>query len=157
MNHQIQHDGDVYAARVEHRQSVGFDEVRRQLLVTEGKQRRVKALYVTDLHCFAGLVFQVNEFPGLVQRLRQRFFHEYVAAALQRLFDQRVVGGRGGDDVHHVHSGNQLSYGREAAQVILFFYGGGRRVVRVVKPNQVVMLLCQADALQVDFSEVAYA
>jgi trans-2-enoyl-CoA reductase len=67
MDHQVEYDADVNAARIEHRQAVRLDEVGLHLQVAKCQQGRVEAFDVTHLNDFTIFLAQFDQLFGFRQ------------------------------------------------------------------------------------------
>jgi hypothetical protein len=98
VNHEIQHDGHISAARVERGKPVALDEAR---CINERKRAAngaIEPLDVPRLNQCAGAFGDSEQIVGLVQCRGDRLLNHHVDAALERRLRDRVMADRGDDN-----------------------------------------------------------
>jgi hypothetical protein len=108
MNHQIQDDGNVGAARVERGQPVALDEAGRADVRERGPDCPIEALDMTGLHDDASAPRQREQLVSLLERHGDGLLDQYVLAALEGSLRDGVVGRRRDDDRQRVGCIEQL-------------------------------------------------
>ena len=109
MDHQVEHDVDVGAARLERREAMRLDETRRAELALERDDGRIEAFEVTDLQHATHARGRRHELARLVERLGDRLFDEHVDAVLETAHGDRVVQRRGRRDADRIDVAEQLA------------------------------------------------
>src|ERR1017187_5172912 len=84
VNHQIQHDADVRAARRKRRKAVALDETRFGGDVLENFENRIEPLDVADLQDAIFLLRNLNQFGGLLRTVGHGFLDEDVFTLQQQ-------------------------------------------------------------------------
>ncbi len=98
VNHEVEDDRDVGAARLERCQALGLEEARLLEIGRRGAHRPIESLDVTYLEAQPALTRRVYELLGTGERIRERLFHERMQASLEnRQPDLYVCGSRDHD------------------------------------------------------------
>src|SRR5665213_627012 len=126
VDHQIQHDADVGAARGKRRQAMALDEFRLGGDGLEKCENGIEPLDVANLEDTIFLLRDLNEFGGLFGTIGHRFFDEDVFALREQSFRDVKVRGGGRDDVQSVAGGGGFGDGGEDVQFMFLrdFAGG---------------------------------
>ena len=145
VDHQVENDGYVCAARLERGDPGGLDIQRRADPAGEGAMRGGKALQVADLQHQPALLGQAGQLVGLLQGGGDRLFHQHMLAGAQRGGGEGVMGlGRrrdhqrvaGGEQRRKVHVGGAgLPADRAGALVIDVVDAGQDGALRRRRPS----------------------
>src|SRR5437868_1183260 len=121
VNHQIEHDGDVGAARAERRQPFAVDEPRSLDVRQRGAYRAIEPLDVTDLNQHSLLAGEIEECICLFESCRDRLFDEDVLPARDRGAGDVEMRRRGHDYHDAIRCIEQRLERRVAAGLQFFF------------------------------------
>ena len=127
MDHQVEHDADVRAARLEWREPVRLDEARRGQLVRDGKDHGIEALEVAHLQNEPLAAGQRDELARLVRRRRDRFLDQHVGAGREEIAGNSVVQRGRRRDADGVDAADELAMVRETRDAELGLEGCARR------------------------------
>ena len=110
VDHEIEHDGHIGAARTERRETVALDKPGAIDKRHRRADRTIKPFDVTNLQQHTGRSRPRQQIVGFVKRHRERLLDEYVLAAIDRRRCNRMVSGRrhhDGDGVNLVEHRRQ--------------------------------------------------
>ena len=113
VDHQVEHDRDVGAARIERRQPVALDEPRVVDVRQRGAHGAIEPLDVAGLQHRARAPRDREQRVGFLDRRRDRLFDQHVQPALERRRGDGVVRRRRHDDAHRVDGVEQRVERRE--------------------------------------------
>jgi len=126
VDHQIEHDADVRAARGKWRQAMALDELRFGGNGLKKSENRIEPLDVADLQDEIFLLREFAQFGGLLGTVGHRLLDEDMFALCEQLFGDVKMRRRGRDDVQRVARVGGLGDGGEDAQLMFLgdFFGG---------------------------------
>ena len=123
VDHQVEHHRYVRSARIECGQAVRFNEHGVEVGVFQRQQGGVEALHVANLYLYSIFFAQSNQFFGLRDGMGKRFFDKHVLTRLDDLYGQGEMGGRGRDNIYHIHSLDKGFDRLKGSELELFGYG----------------------------------
>jgi hypothetical protein len=136
VNHEIEHDGDVRAARIERREPVALDEARLLDVRQRRANRAIESLDVPGLHERTRAAARWRELIGLVQGRGDRLLDQHVNAALQRRGRGGEVRRRRHDDAQRVDRIEERVERRKSRDAKLTTHSRGALGAAVMKTDE---------------------
>ena len=140
VNHQVEHDRDIGAPRLERREPLALDVPRPVEIGLRGAKGAIVALDVPHLELHLAPRRRGDEGIGLGDRGREWLLHQHRHAAPECPKAHRRVRRRGDRDGHGLDPGQQRVEVAEGGHPQLPGHLGGTRLVGVVHPDQLGVL-----------------
>jgi hypothetical protein len=135
VNHEIEHDGDIGAARLERSQPKTLDVARTVQERLRRPECAVVPLDVTHLQLHPPSLGAGDEVVRLSQRYRERLLHEHGDAHIERACANLSVGRGGHRDRNRLHLAQQIVHVAERGGAQPIGNLAGSNLVGVVDPD----------------------
>ena len=136
VDHEVENDGDVRAARLERGEAVDLEEARLVQVRRRRPHGAVEPLHVPDLQHHPALRRAAHELLRGGHGIRERLFHQQRDPALEHREPHGRVGGGRHRDRHRVHPLEQRAERRQGRRVELLRHLGRARRILVVDAGE---------------------